>query len=63
MSQGQANDWIQRLTPILQAALKEEALLPERDPAALERVLSDYDLLEFTYKSRWILWITRGKAL
>ena len=30
MSQGQANDWIQRLTPILQAALKEEALLPER---------------------------------
>ena len=48
MSQGQANDWIQRLTPILQAALKEEALLPERDPANLEQVLAEYDLLEFT---------------
>ena len=48
MSQGQANDWIQRLTPILQAALKEEALLPEREPANLEQVLGEYDLLEFT---------------
>lgn len=48
MSQGQANDWIQRLTPILQAALKEEAVLPEREPANLEQVLGEYDLLEFT---------------
>lgn len=48
MSQGQANDWLQRLTPILQAALKEEALLPEREPAKLEQVLGQYDLLEFT---------------
>ncbi len=48
MSQGQANDWIQRLTPILQAALREQALLPERDPANLEQLLADYDLLEFT---------------
>jgi hypothetical protein len=48
MSQGQANDWIQRLLPILQAALKEEALLPEREPANLEQVLGEYDLLEFT---------------
>ena len=48
MSQGQANDWIQRLTPILQAALKEEALLPEREPVNLEQVLGEYDLLEFT---------------
>ena len=48
MSQGQANDWIQRLTPILQAALKEQALLPEREPAHLEQVLAEYDLLEFT---------------
>ena len=47
MSQGQANDWIQRLTPILQAALKAEALLPEREPAKLEQMLGDYDLLEF----------------
>ena len=48
MSQGQANDWIQRLTPLLQVALKEEALLPEREPATLEQVLAEYDLLEFT---------------
>lgn len=48
MSQGQANDWIQRLTPILQGALNQEALLPEREPAKLEQVLGDYDLLEFT---------------
>jgi len=48
MSQGQANDWIQRLTPLLQAALKAEALLPEREPAKLEQVLAEYDLLEFT---------------
>jgi len=48
MSQGQANDWIQRLGPILQGALKEQALLPERDPANLEQVLAEYDLLEFT---------------
>ncbi|HRV96435.1 MAG TPA: transposase, partial [Anaerolineae bacterium] len=48
MSQGQANDWIQRLTPILQATLQVEAVLPEREPAKLEQVLADYDLLEFT---------------
>jgi len=48
MSQGHANDWIQRLTPLLQVALKEEALLPEREPATLEQVLAEYDLLEFT---------------
>ena len=33
---------------ILQAALKEDALLPEREPANLEQVLAEYDLLEFT---------------
>lgn len=47
MSQGQANDWIQRLTPILHAALKTETALPEREPANLEQVLADYQLLEF----------------
>lgn len=47
MSQGQANDWIQRLTPILQATLKQQALLPERDPANLEQVLQACDFLEF----------------
>ena len=48
MSQGQANDWIQRLTPILQKALDKQALLPERNPANLEQVLETYDFLEFS---------------
>lgn len=48
MSQGQANDWIQRLTPILQKALAEQDLLPERNPAKLEEVLQSYDFLEFS---------------
>ena len=48
ISQGQANGWIQRLTPILQSALAQEDLLPERTPSKLEEVLSEYDLLEFT---------------
>ena len=48
MSQAQANDWIHRLSPILQATLKEQALLPERKPAKLEQVLAEYDLLEFS---------------
>ncbi len=48
ISQGQANSWIQRLTPLLQSALAQEDLLPERVPSNLEEVLSEYDLLEFT---------------
>lgn len=48
MSQSQANEWVHRLTPILQTTLNEQALLPERDPANLEQVLAEYDLLEFT---------------
>lgn len=48
LSQSQANAWIQRLSPILQAALQAEALLPERDPAKLEQVLADYEWLEFS---------------
>jgi hypothetical protein len=48
ISQGQTNGWIQRLTPLLQSALAQEDLLPERAPSKLEEVLSGYDLLEFT---------------
>jgi hypothetical protein len=47
MSQAQANVWIHRLTPILQAALGQEQLLPERDPRNLEQTLAEYDVLEF----------------
>lgn len=47
MSQGQANVWIHRLTPVLHSALKEEQLLPERDPLTLEETLAEYALLEF----------------
>jgi len=48
MSQSQTNEWIQRLTPILQSALGYQKVLPERDPATVSEVLSSYDLLEFT---------------
>lgn len=48
LSQSRANEWIQRLTPILQQTLAKEKLLPERDPLKLEEVLSTYDWLEFT---------------
>lgn len=47
LSQGQANEWIQRLTPILQAALEQEQLLPERNPATLVELLAEYELPEF----------------
>ncbi len=47
LSQGQANEWIQRLTPILQAALEQEQLLPERNPATLVELLAGYELPEF----------------
>lgn len=46
-SQGQANEWIHRLSPILKAALGQEVCLPERDPHNLEQVLSQHDVLEF----------------
>lgn len=48
MSQSQTNEWIQRLTPILQSTLGKENVLPERDPSTLDELLSTYDLLEFT---------------
>lgn len=48
MSQSQANDWIHRLTPIVQATLGREEVLPEREPANLEQVLDGYEFLEFS---------------
>jgi len=40
MSQGRANEWIYKLTPILESALGEAQCLPERDPHNLEQVLA-----------------------
>ena len=40
MSQAQANEWVHRLTGVLNSALGEEQHLPEREPAKLEAVLS-----------------------
>jgi hypothetical protein len=37
LSQGRVNDWIHRLTPILQSALRQQGLTPERDSAAVAR--------------------------
>jgi DDE superfamily endonuclease/Helix-turn-helix of DDE superfamily endonuclease len=47
MSQAQANEWVHRLTGVLNAALGEEQQLPERRPANLEKVLSNCPSLEF----------------
>lgn len=40
ISQAQANEWVHRLTGVLNQALGYEQQLPERDPANLEKVLS-----------------------
>ena len=40
MSQGRANEWIHKLSPILESALGEAQCLPERDPQNLEQVLA-----------------------
>ncbi len=47
MSQAQANEWVHRLTGILNEALGEEQQLPERRPANLEAVLKACPSLEF----------------
>ena len=36
LSQSRVNDWLQRLTPVLQQALKALGMTPERDGAAVE---------------------------
>ena len=47
MSQAQANEWVHRLTGVLNAALGKEQQLPERRPANLAEVLSKCPNLEF----------------
>ena len=47
MSQAQANEWVHRLTGLLNEALGEEQQLPERRAANLEAVLSTCPSLEF----------------
>ncbi|WP_317110957.1 transposase family protein [Chroococcidiopsis sp. SAG 2025] len=45
--QAQANEWVHRLTRVLNQALGKEKHLPEREPAKLEAVLSACPSLEF----------------
>jgi hypothetical protein len=40
MSQGRANEWIHKLSPILESALGAAQALPERNPQNLEQVLA-----------------------
>ena len=47
MSQAQANEWVHRLSGMLNQALGNELQLPERRPARLEAVLEAYPSLEF----------------
>lgn len=47
LSQPQANDWVHRLTRVLNQALGYEKQLPEREPAQLKEVLSRCPSLEF----------------
>ena len=47
MSQGRANEWIHKLSPLLESALGEAHCLPERNPQNLAQVL--------TLLSRWTL--------
>lgn len=47
MSQAQANIWIHRLTPVLNAALGYKKELPARKPCDMQRVLAECPGLEF----------------
>ena len=47
LSQGQANQWIHRLTPVLKQALGYEKQLPARQPAGVEQILVTCSGLEF----------------
>lgn len=47
MSQAQSNEWVHRLSEILNRALGYEKQIPEREPAKLEAVLEAYPNLEF----------------
>src|SRR3954453_6672430 len=46
-SQGQANQWIHRLTPIVKKALGREMQLPARDAASLQEVLEACEESQF----------------
>ena len=47
MGQFQANEWVHRLTRLLNQALGYEKQLPEREPANLKQVLAACPSLEF----------------
>ncbi len=47
MSQAQANEWVHRLSPLLNQALGYEQQLPEREPAKLKAILQTCPGLEF----------------
>lgn len=47
IGQAQANEWVHRLTRVLNQALGEDQHLPEREPARLEAVLTACPSLEF----------------
>jgi hypothetical protein len=48
MSQGRANEWIHKLSPILERARGEAHCLPERNPQHLEHVLALCASVDFT---------------
>jgi DDE superfamily endonuclease/Helix-turn-helix of DDE superfamily endonuclease len=47
LSQPQANEWLQRLTPLLNTALGDEQQLPARQAKAIETILATCPELEF----------------
>ena len=47
MGQPQANEWVHRLAPVLNAALGREQQLPARKPRDLDEVLGECEGLEF----------------
>lgn len=47
MSQSQANEWIHRLTEVLQATLQRDLQLPARDAATLETLLAECESHSF----------------
>lgn len=48
MSQGQANHWIHRLSPVLSRALELQSVLPEREAENLEKKLSNCEHKTFS---------------
>jgi Helix-turn-helix of DDE superfamily endonuclease len=48
MSQGRANEWMHKLSPLLESALGEAHCLPERNPQHLEQVLALCVSVDFT---------------